>query len=95
MRVYGVSFKGLMVTLSHPYRRLASQEGDDQGWAHGAVRDQSGRSVEVERPFPAHCCVSLKCLMVTLSHPYRTLASQGGEARVISRDRSRSKWSFC
>ena len=44
-----------MVTLSDPYRRLASQGGDDQGGLAGAVRDQSGRSVEVECKF---FCVS-------------------------------------
>ena len=68
-----------MVTLSHPYRSLASQGGDDQGGDAWPTRAQSGRSAEVERPFPAHWCVSLESFMVTLSHPYRTLASHGGE----------------
>ena len=67
-----------MVTLSDPYRILASHGGDDQGWARGAVRAQSGRSVEVERPFRPVDGVSLKSVLVTLSHPYRSLASQGG-----------------
>ena len=68
-----------MVTLSDPYRRLASLRGDDQGVCAGSVRAQSGRSVEVERPSVRVYGVSLKSFMVTLSHPYRTLASQGGE----------------
>ena len=29
--VDGVSLKSVLVTLSHPYRRLASLRGDDQG----------------------------------------------------------------
>ena len=44
-----------------------------------AVRAQSGRSVEVERPF---CDVDVSLLrpsMITLSDPYHSLASQGGE----------------
>ena len=80
-RVYGVSFKGLMVTLSHPYRSLASQGGEDQGDLAGAVRARSGRSVEVERPSVRVYGVSFTGLMVTLSDPSRTLASQGGEDR--------------
>ena len=70
-----------MVTLSHPYRRLASLRGDDQGVCAGSVRAQSGRSVEVERPSVRVYGVSLKSVLVTLSDPYRTLASQGGGAR--------------
>ena len=66
-----------MVTLSDPYRSLASQGGP--GWGRGAVRDQSGRSVEVKRPV-CHVDVSLlRASMVTLSDPSRSLASQGGE----------------
>ena len=65
-------------TLSDPHRSLASQGGDDQGDIAGTVRAQSGRSVEVERPF-CHVDVSLlRASMITLSHPSRTLASQGG-----------------
>ena len=68
-----------MVTLSDPYRTLASQRGEDQGGIAGPTRAQSGRSVEVERPV-CHVEVSLlRPSMITLSDPYRTLASQGGE----------------
>ena len=66
-----------MVTLSHPSRRLASLGGVDQGVCAGPTRAQSGRSVEVERPSVRVYGVSLKGLMVTLSDPYRSLASQG------------------
>ena len=68
-----------MVTLSHPYRSLASQGGEDQGCSAGSVRARSGRSVEVERPSVRVYGVSFTGLMVTLSDPYRTLASQGGD----------------
>ena len=68
-----------MVTLSDPYRTWASQGGEDQGGPTLSTRAQSCRSVEVERPFPAHLCVPLESLVSTLSDPYRTLASQGGE----------------
>ena len=77
--VDGVSLKSFMVTLSDPYRSLASQGGDDQGGTAGPTRAQSGRSVEVERPSVRVYGVSLKSVLVTLSRPYRTLASQGGE----------------
>ena len=73
----GVSLKSFMVTFSDPYRTLASQGGEDRGDSAGSTRAQSGRSVEVERPFRPVDGVSLKSLMVTLSHPYRSLASQG------------------
>ena len=67
-----------MITLSDPYRSLASQGKDDQGDIAGTVRAQSGRSVGVERPF-CHVDVSLsRAPMATLSDPYRSLASQGG-----------------
>ena len=68
-----------MVTLSHPYRTLASPGGARAGVYRGSVRAQSGRSVEVERPFVRVYGISLKSFMVTLSDPYRSLASQGGE----------------
>ena len=68
-----------MITLSDPYRTLASQGGEDQGGSTGSTRAQSGRSVEVERPF-CHVDVSLlRASMITLSDPYRSLASQGGD----------------
>ena len=35
MRVYGVSLKSVLVTLSDPYRTLASQGGEDQGGIAG------------------------------------------------------------
>ena len=72
-----------MITLSDPYRSLASQGGDDQGWARGAVRAQSGRSVEVERPLGDVEVSLLRPSMITLSDPYRTLASQGGEDQGV------------
>ena len=68
-----------MITLSDPYRRLASLRGGDQGGIAGSTRAQSGRSVEVERPFWDVDVSLLRASMVTLSHPYRSLASQGGE----------------
>ena len=68
-----------MITLSDPYRSLASQGGEDQGDCAGPTRAQSGRSVEVERPSVRVYGVSLKSVLVTLSRPYRTLASQGGD----------------
>ena len=68
-----------MITLSDPYRSLASQGGDDQGDIAGTVRARSGRSVEVERPFVDVEVSLLRPSMITLSDPYRTLASQGGE----------------
>ena len=80
-----------MITLSHPYRSLASQGGEDQGWLRGAVRDQSGGSVEVERPFVRVYGVSLKNLRATLSDPYRRLASQGGTTRVNTRGLFKTK----
>ena len=51
----------------------------DQGGTAGSTRAQSGRSVEVERPFRPVDGVSLKSFMVTLSDLYRSLASQGGD----------------
>ena len=68
-----------MVTLSQPYRSWASQGGEDQGGTAGSVRAQNGRSVEVERPFCEVEVSLLRASMVTLSDPYRSLASQGGE----------------
>ena len=76
-----------MITLSDPYRSLASQGGEDQGGTAGPTRAQSGRSVEVERPSVRVYGVSFKGLMVTLSHPSRTVASKGGKTRVIPRGR--------
>ena len=67
-----------MITLSHPYRSLASQAGEDRGDTAGSTRAQSGRSVEVERPFCEVDVSLLRPSMITLSDPYRTLASQGG-----------------
>ena len=68
-----------MVILSHPYRTLASQGGEDRGDTAGSTRAQSGRSVEVERPF-CHVDVSLsRAPMATVSDPYPSLASQGGD----------------
>ena len=68
-----------MITLRNPYRSLASQGGEDQGGIAGSVRAQSGRSVEVERPFCDVDVSLLRASMVTLSQPYRRLASQGGD----------------
>ena len=79
VRVYGVSLKSVLVTLSHPYRSLASQGGEDQGCSAGSVRARSGRSVEVERPFCDVDEALLRASMVTLSGPYRRLASLGGD----------------
>ena len=73
-----------MITLSHPYRSLASPGGGDQGDSAGPTRAQSGRSVEVERPSVRVYGASFKGLMVTLSHPYRSLASQGGDDQGCS-----------
>ena len=84
-----------MITLSDPYRTLASQGGEDQGGSAGSTRAQSGRSVEVERPLGDVEVSLLRPSMITLSDPYRSLPSQGGGARVLPRGRSRSKWSFC
>ena len=70
-----------MVTLSDPYRSLASQGGGRPGWLRGSVRAQSGRSVEVERPPVRVYGASFKGLMVTLSDPYGSLASQGGQGQ--------------
>ena len=44
----------------------------------GTVRARSGRSVEVEGPFLGVEVSPLRASMITLSHPYRSLASQGG-----------------
>ena len=68
-----------MVTLSDPYRSLASQGGGRPGWGRGAVRAQSGRSVEVERPFRPTDVPLFRASVVTLSDPYRSLTSQGGD----------------
>ena len=87
--VDGVSLKSVLVTLSDPYRRLASLRGVDQGVCAGPTRAQSGRSVEVERPFPAHLCVSLESFMVTLSDPYHTWASREGRPGCGREIRSR------
>ena len=65
--------------LHRPSFKLDRPSGGRPGWLRGAVRDQSGRSVEVERYIGGRRCVSLKSFMVTLSDPYRSLASQGGE----------------
>ena len=71
-----------MITLSDHYRSLASQGGGDQSGTAGSTRAQSGRSVAIERPFRPVDVSLLRASMVTLSDPYRTLASQGGTTRV-------------
>ena len=58
---------------------MASQGGEGQGGDAGPTRAQSGRSVEVERSFLDVEASFLRASMVTLSDPYRTLASQGGD----------------
>ena len=67
-----------MVTLSDPYRSLASPRGDRPGGLRGAIRAQSGRSVEVVCKFWDVDVSLLRAPMVTLSDPYRRVASQGG-----------------
>ena len=81
-----------MVILRHPSRTLASLGGEDRGDTAGSTRAQSGRSVEVERPLGDVEVSLLRPSMITLSDPYRTLASQGegrpGWYRGTGRDQS-------
>ena len=76
-----------MVTLSDPYRSLASQGGEDQGVIAGSVRDQSGRSVEVERPFWDVDVSLLRASQIMLSDPYRRFASPRGGRQGCLRGR--------
>ena len=77
-------------------KAFALPRGGDQGEVVGPTRAQSGRSVEVERPFWDVDVSLLRASMITLNDPYRSLASQGGEkTRVFRGADSCSKWSFC
>ena len=77
-----------MVTLSDPYRSLASQGGGDQGGIAGSTRAQSGRSVEVERPFRPVDGVSLESFYDHFERPLSQIGfPKGGTTRVGSRGR--------
>ena len=77
-----------MVTLSHPYRTLASHGGADQGDSAGPTRAQSGRSVDVERPFRPVGGVSLGSFYDHFERPLSQIGfPKGGTTRVGSRGR--------